>query len=197
MIVLFEEIGARGLAIDRELTPEFLRGVLQADNAPTGFAPSAPGSLHARFEKVSGKILLTATGRVQLQSECKRCLVPTKLEVPLEFTLSLVRRQPEPSESEERSERRAEKGGHRTEEPVASFEVQSVEEEPFDGRQIDLGGIVREQILLALPMDAPLCREDCKGLCPACGKDLNQAECGCDRTPKDPRWAALESLKLK
>lgn len=197
MIVLVEEIGTRGLVMDRELSPEFLRGVLAAEEAPTGFTPAAPGSLRARFEKISGKILLTASGRVRLQSECKRCLAPAALELPLEFTLSLVRKHPEPAEDEERSERRAEKAGHAGEEQAASFAPESAEEEPFDGRQIDLGGIVREQILLALPIDAPLCREDCKGLCPSCGKDLNQAECGCERKPKDPRWAALESIKLK
>ena len=39
--------------------------------------------------------------------------------------------------------------------------------------------------------------EACKGLCPQCGKDLNQGECGCERTSIDPRWAALKGIQLQ
>ncbi len=61
-----------------------------------------------------------------------------------------------------------------------------------DGR-IDLGQMVREQFQLALPMK-PLCRGDCRGLCPACGTNLNERHCGCDTRWRDPRLAALETL---
>jgi uncharacterized protein len=47
-----------------------------------------------------------------------------------------------------------------------------------DGRQLDLGGEAREALLLEIPID-PHCREDCKGLCPRCGADRNEGECGC------------------
>ena len=70
------------------------------------------------------------------------------------------------------------------------------DEEQFDGRQIDLGAIAREQILLAMPMDV-VCKEDCRGLCSVCGQDLNAKECGCQRKVTDPRWAALQDIKLK
>ncbi len=59
---------------------------------------------------------------------------------------------------------------------------------------IDLTGLVREQIRLALPFRL-LCREDCRGLCPHCGADLNQQECGCRDPGTDPRWAALGEVK--
>ena len=52
-----------------------------------------------------------------------------------------------------------------------------------------------EQILLALPA-YPVCGEGCKGLCPVCGANLNERECGCDRKVPDPRWAGLKDIKL-
>jgi len=58
---------------------------------------------------------------------------------------------------------------------------------------VDLTPYVEEAVQLELPL-VPLCAEDCKGLCPSCGKDLNEGECGCDRTPVDPRLAALKDL---
>lgn len=195
MIVLIEEIGQRGLDLERELSLEYLSGVLLGGPTPTGFSAAAPGRLRARFEKVSGKILLSATGQVHVKAECKRCLGPAELVLPLEFSLSLVRKAAEPLEGAEPAGR-SEKRGRGLEAPTASFDLQSLEEESFVGRELDLGGILREQILLALPMDA-LCREDCKGLCPVCGKDLNQAACGCEQKPADPRWAALKNVKLR
>ena len=64
----------------------------------------------------------------------------------------------------------------------------------YQGEEVDLEPLLREQIILAVPF-APLCREDCKGLCPVCGIDLNTGSCTCDRTPIDPRWSALRNLK--
>jgi uncharacterized protein len=63
----------------------------------------------------------------------------------------------------------------------------------FVGDQIDLAPVVREYVLLDLP-EAPLCREDCAGICPTCGIDRNMATCDCDTEPVDPRWSALEGL---
>jgi uncharacterized protein len=59
---------------------------------------------------------------------------------------------------------------------------------------LDLTEAIRQYIVTAMPMKS-LCREDCAGLCPTCGKDLNQGKCGCKQEELDPRWAEL--LKLK
>ncbi|HEX6597175.1 MAG TPA: DUF177 domain-containing protein [Acidimicrobiales bacterium] len=76
------------------------------------------------------------------------------------------------------------------------FEVEFRDGEsyPLKGDRIDLAPLVSEALLLGLPL-APLCREDCAGLCPTCGADLNSGPCACDPDPPDPRWAALEVLK--
>jgi uncharacterized protein len=65
---------------------------------------------------------------------------------------------------------------------------------PFEGDQLDLRPMVRELVLVELPA-APLCRDDCRGLCPVCGADRNVEDCGHDTTPADPRWAALDALR--
>ena len=64
---------------------------------------------------------------------------------------------------------------------------------PLKGDQIDLEPLARDAVLLELPM-APLCRDDCAGICPTCGTDRNVAPCTCDTAPKDSRWAALDVL---
>lgn len=66
----------------------------------------------------------------------------------------------------------------------------------YEGETIDLGQLVREQFYLALPMK-PLCSEGCRGLCPHCGANLNQGDCGCRSAWEDPRLAGLKHLLKK
>jgi uncharacterized protein len=62
----------------------------------------------------------------------------------------------------------------------------------LDG-QLDLAPLVRETALLELDVER-LCRQECAGLCPVCGADRNEIDCGCDTTVTDQRWAALEGF---
>ncbi|HEY6146875.1 MAG TPA: DUF177 domain-containing protein, partial [Thermoanaerobaculia bacterium] len=64
----------------------------------------------------------------------------------------------------------------------------------YDEPEVSVAPIVEERIQMAVPMK-PLCREDCLGLCPTCGKDLNQGPCNCRDEAIDPRWEALSKLK--
>jgi uncharacterized protein len=64
---------------------------------------------------------------------------------------------------------------------------------PIVDDRVDLGPLVRDAIVLELPM-APLCRDDCAGLCPVCGANRNEGDCGCV-APRDPRWANLDVLR--
>jgi uncharacterized protein len=59
-----------------------------------------------------------------------------------------------------------------------------------------LEDVLREQVLLSLPART-LCRNDCKGLCPRCGRNLNTESCTCDEPPADPRWSALSDLRSR
>lgn len=58
---------------------------------------------------------------------------------------------------------------------------------------LDLTEAIRQYAILAIPMK-PLCQEDCAGLCPTCGANLNQAPCNCPPEPADPRWSELSKL---
>ena len=64
------------------------------------------------------------------------------------------------------------------------------------GTELLLDEIVHEQVLLAVPMK-PLCKEDCKGLCATCGRNLNTGECDCQRRPVDSAFAPLMEFKKK
>ena len=64
----------------------------------------------------------------------------------------------------------------------------------YEGDEVNLAPLVRETLLLALPTK-PLCREDCRGLCPRCGANRNGAECGCREEWRDPRLEVLRTLK--
>ena len=66
---------------------------------------------------------------------------------------------------------------------------------PDEGK-IDLTPDIREDIILAIPAK-PLCRADCRGICPLCGKDLNRGECGCAAAEIDSPFARLDRIKVK
>jgi uncharacterized protein len=66
----------------------------------------------------------------------------------------------------------------------------------YKGEGLLLEDALREQVLLALPLKV-ICRENCKGLCPQCGKNLNTEQCSCAETMEDPRWSALKDIRSK
>ena len=91
--------------------------------------------------------------------------------------------------------------------PVQGVALVEVDERFVDNREVgdeeayliehdfvDLAPLVHDAILLELPL-APLCRDDCRGLCPFCGIDRNETSCQCE-APVDPRWATLDGLSF-
>lgn len=62
--------------------------------------------------------------------------------------------------------------------------------------ELDMGALLWEELALALPVK-PLCKEECKGICPGCGSDLNTEECVCEQGEGDPRLAVFRDLKIK
>ncbi len=192
MVVFIDEVGDKGLKLEKELGREFLSEVLAEEDPALGFRPTGTAQLVVFFEKLPGKIFLEGKTTLPLKVACKRCLAEVELKLPISFRLFLVSTVA-PRQTDLKEKRSS---GSRDEEGLAaSFDIDSADEEAFDGKQIDLSSIIREQILLSLPMDW-LCKEECKGLCAICGKDLNVDECGCERRASDPRWAALKDMKV-
>ncbi len=188
MRVNIDEIKEDGLERAWDLTREAVDEIVRDDRA--GYRAAAPAHVDARLSKVERRVLLRATSRARLTAPCGRCLTPVTVEVPVDVDLTFV-----PAD-----ESRLDGGGavkdRGTSHSAASFEPAAVNEESSAGTVIDLDPYVREQLLLAIPQ-YPVCQEACKGLCPSCGANLNERECGCDRRTPDPRWAALEKLKPK
>ena len=185
-----DEIDESGQAWQADLPREFVDSALRGE-PPTEFHAAGAATVRARLTKIGRSVLVQSRFTVPLEGQCKRCLKKVRLDEPIDLTLTYVPRAgpaPEPP-------RRA--GHDRAEpEPAASFDAETVDEEPYSGKTIDLAPALREQILLAVP-PSPVCDEACKGLCPTCGKDLNADDCGCAKTTLDPRWAALKSIQLE
>jgi uncharacterized protein len=169
--------------LPRELIDEALRG-----DPPTEFQAAGAAHVRARLTKMGREVLFQSRFTVPLEG---RCLKKVRLDEPIDVTLTFVPRDDTADVPAGKS--RKDTGES---EAAASFDPETVDEEPYSGKIIDLAPAMREQILLAVP-PSPLCDEACKGLCPRCGKDLNQADCGCERTSIDPRWAALKSIQLE
>lgn len=192
MVVKIEQIQETGLKLDEPIALEMLQEVLGGNGQDTGFRATRPSTLHASLRKVSGGVLVQGNFTAHVAAPCKRCLVDVTVDLPVSFTLNLV---PESllrgDDFEEEDEAEDREHG----ELAGSFELDDADEEVFDGKTIDLDPIVREQVLLALPMNA-VCREDCKGLCAQCGQNLNEKQCGCEQKVIDPRLAPLMNIKL-
>ena len=77
------------------------------------------------------------------------------------------------------------------------FEEDAIEEETYPLRhdEIDLDQPIRDLVVPELPL-VPLCADDCLGLCPTCGANLNDAACDCAAEARDPRWDALRALVI-
>ena len=126
-----------------------------------------------------GEIRVKGRLDVVMEAECDRCLEAARL--PLETGFDLFYR-PEPAHTHAGEEVEIDEG----ESQIAFYE----------GEGLELSDILREHILLSLPMQR-VCSEACKGICPVCGGNRNQASCNCETKPADDRWAALRNLTIK
>ncbi|MBZ5657326.1 MAG: DUF177 domain-containing protein [Acidobacteriia bacterium] len=133
---------------------------------------------HHGKHKVVQDIRLKGKLDTSLEVACARCLDPVLYEVDRSFDL-LYRPLGTDAGHEELSITDAE-----------------AEIGYYQGEGLMLEDALREQVLLALPLKV-VCREDCKGLCPLCGKNLNESQCSCAAHMEDPRWAALKEIRSK
>ena len=135
------------------------------------------------FSQVRPRVVAEGTLKTTIQSQCVRCLNDALM--PLDIPVNAIY-----ENKKEMQEGRSE---------VVTAEEQIVT--PYNGEWIQPEDELREAILLELPA-LPLCRPDCKGLCPKCGADLNEGQCSCqidatDETQEVSPWkAAIKGVKL-
>ena len=132
---------------------------------------------HGKHQKIKD-IRLNGKLATRIELPCARCLEPVVHDVKREFDL-LYRPLGADAGREELS--------------VTSAEA---EVGYYRGEGLLLEDALREQVLLAVPLKA-ICREDCKGLCPHCGVNLNHEQCSCEEPADDPRWSALKDIRDK
>jgi uncharacterized protein len=139
-------------------------------------ADAADGSLRVELVVEESGDDVVADGRLtgSATMSCRRCLEQVKVEIdqPVRFWF---------------------RSG--ITELEAEAEEDNVYSLPPRARELDLSVAVREHVILGTP-EYVLCREDCRGLCPHCGTDLNRETCDCTVDPVDDRWSALRRVKL-
>lgn len=159
--VSISKIPSEGLDIDEVVNGE----ILAID--PEELSTEKDGRFKAHVER-SEDASLHVRGHLRLKTSgpCARCLADTPLDLDQELDLFFL------PESKTVAEHDDEEGAElQDRDLVVTF---------YRGDALDLGGMVREQVLLAQPMKR-LCREDCKGVCPTCGADRNLTNCGCPK----------------
>jgi uncharacterized protein len=134
-----------------------------------GVTQGADIELDLRLEAVMEGVLVSGTARAPLSGECARCLDPLTSSIEVDFQELYVYSDTRSGESAEDDERR------------------------LEGDLIDLEPVVRDAMVLALPL-SPLCRDDCPGLCSDCGVRLADAGPDHHHDAVDSRWAALQGM---
>ena len=153
-----------------------------ADLDRIGLISLAPAEVSGELAFADPSFMLELRLGAQASLECDRCLKPVEVDLAGRLQLMVVERDERPKPGESTEEREL------VEDELGVLEV--------TGDTFESAPLVREQLLLELPAK-PLCREECAGLCPTCGADLNLGPCGCKTRAIDPRWAALEEVRSK
>ena len=153
----------------RTFTPEEVEGKGDA------YRIVAPVDLAFEIHKDKDKFRLVGTVTTELELPCSRCLEPFRLPVAAPFDLRYLPMSQVSSDAER------------------EVSDEDLETSYYENDVIDLNELLREQFYLALPMK-PLCRDECRGLCPQCGTNLNTGRCDCAPAWEDPRLAPLKNL---
>jgi uncharacterized protein len=142
-----------------------------------GVPPGSVIDLDLRLESVIEGVLVTGTARVRLEGECSRCLDPVSDELEIDVQELYLY---------EETDHRGRVVEHRED------DEQDDEQRHVVAEHLDLEPMLRDAVVLDLPL-APVCRDDCPGLCPQCGFRLED-DPEHHHDVIDPRWAALGAL---
>lgn len=137
-----------------------------------------PVTLKINVKRIGSKVVTKGVIQTLVRLECSRCLEDFFCHIDEPFTATFF-----PAED-------------RPKDPDLELESEDLDVSFYDEQIIDFTELVREQILLAVPMN-PVCRLNCRGLCPECGKNLNEGRCTCSGLKGDMRWSKLKDLKYE
>ena len=174
MIFEIEEIPEGGLSFD------VLEGKEHFGIDQSGCALTDGVKVCGKLTKIEREVCFAGFVEASLMVICTRCLKPFPLQVKNKVRAHFVPRSKQSS-------------------PGSEVEISEtdIEKEVYEEDRIDLHGPIRDQILLELPLIL-LCQENCKGICPECGRDSNYDQCECENDREiDPRFALLQKLKDK
>jgi uncharacterized protein len=144
---------------------------------PEQLRQSSPLESHGLAQLSSATMEIEVKGRlkVEMEADCDRCLERAAFAIDTDFVLVYRPTALAP------------------EREIELTDVQEREIGFYNGEGIQLADVLREQIILCLPMQK-VCRDDCKGICPMCGQNRNTSECGCHAELRDDRWAGLREM---
>jgi uncharacterized protein len=163
--------------LDEPLRFEFTQAIPLSAIDREPLVSLSPVRVSAEVARIDHGYALDAALSYSGELECSRCLAAYPFAVDDAFSIVLCPRGPAGDDE-------------------TSLEKGDLDVSFYDDPVVPVEPIVEERIQILLPMK-PLCREDCKGLCPQCGEDWNARECGCVAGTADPRWDALRTLKQK
>lgn len=179
MIIRVEDIPPQGKQENFQEEQGPLNERLGGEATNAGLSFSDPLRVRASLSR-SGKVVLVKSAvEARVKSVCARCLDPVTLTYSSEIRFTLKPR-PDPSLASPEE---------------VELTRDDAETDYYDGEEVDLSPLVQDQALLTLPPKV-VCREDCRGLCPRCGKNLNRETCQCPSTETDPRLAALKKFRV-
>lgn len=175
MKIKLDEITEAGLSLD---VVEQGSALNEIAGGSLDFSFPSPVNAHLELSRQGRSFFISGEIKATIRMSCSRCT--REFDYPYDASFSSYYE-------------RAGKGAERDSElKPADLEVNFIE-----GDEIDTADLLLGQIALELPMQ-PLCSEDCKGLCPKCGADLNLGDCGCARdTGKESKFAKLKDFKIK
>lgn len=167
---------------------EWVKGMpmREALGAPADDPEAGHGKAELELYADGSHVFVTGTFKGHVTVACGRCVEPVKLAIDDALRVTFLPRHELPEDDEDDDAGEGEEGDEVNEGDLDLF--------PYEGEHVDLEPLFREEFVLAIPF-APLCAEDCKGLCGQCGINLNTGTCTCE-APIDPRLAALKGLKL-
>lgn len=169
-----DEIGA-GLSFKESISVAALPELSNMQEA-SDIVFNEPLALELYLERLDDTVNIQGALHGEVGMHCGRCLNAYTHNLASNFTLKAT-----PKAIEKRYEKEIE------------LLESDLDDYPYEGNTLDLREIVQEQIFLALPL-APLCREECRGLCALCGQNLNTDSCGCDTNQGHPAFAGLKDL---